>query len=301
MQFSAYHRTLLRWPSTLPPEHPPTTSPNMASQVMGAPPRVMLHTLASADGSATYISPDGGYKILAGVNYPVEVPYRSDELADSTFVEVNLRPHNGVGMVKERHVEQLIKRTLQAVIFGQETPRTMLQITLQVMSVENDESLPGGIKGGGQGETYLDMLAAALNAAVLGSLDAGVQMRTMVGATVIGLTRDGQVVVSPGVLQRKRCSSLHVFAFNKQGKTLLMESEGKFNMPDWKQADQIARSVVLGHLANTITSDSINNHNGGDAATNGTPDTLARSVMDIFAKALEVRVIKDESWRPRQA
>jgi exosome complex component RRP46 len=272
----------------------------MASQVMGDPPQIMLHTLREADGSATYSSPNGGYKILAGVNYPVEVPYRSDEIPDSTFIEVNLRPHNGVGMVKERHVEQLIKRTLQAVVLGQETPRTMLQITLQVMSVENDESLPGGIKAGGQGETYLDMLAAALNAAVLGCLDAGVQMRTIVGATVIGLTRDGQVVVNPGVLQRKQCSSLHVFAFNKHGKTLLMESEGKFTMSDWKQADRVARSVVLDHLANTITSDNINDHNGGDVAMNGTPDTLARSVIDIFVKALESRVIKDESWRPQQ-
>jgi len=125
----------------------------MAQVVMSEPCQAVLHTLANADGSATYIAPNRSYQIVAGVNYPVEVPYRSDEIPESTYIEVNLRPHNGVGMVKERHVEELVKRTLETIILGEETPRAMLQITLQVVSVAADESLPGGVKDGGQGET----------------------------------------------------------------------------------------------------------------------------------------------------
>ncbi|EXJ54358.1 hypothetical protein A1O7_09697 [Cladophialophora yegresii CBS 114405] len=276
----------------------------MASPLMGDPPQATLHTLDNADGSATYSAPHQGYKIVAGVNYPVEVPYRSDELPESTFVEVNLRPHNGVGMVKERHVEDLIKRTLQALVLGDETPRTMLQVTLQVVSVETDESLPGGVKSGGQGETYLDMLASALNAAILGCLDAGVQMRTVTGAAVIGLSRDdGQVVVNPGVVQRQGCSSLHVFAFTQDGKTLLIESEGRFSMDHLKRAEQAARLAVLGQnqgqRANNKTNASdANKLPNGDVAMNGTGhDSAVVSVLDVMRKAMQARVIEDESWR----
>lgn len=260
---------------------------------MSEPPEVILHTLSNADGSATYSAPNHGYKIVAGVNYPVEVPFRSDEIPESTFIEVNLRPHNGVGMVKERHVEDLVKRTLQTLVLGEETPRTMLQVTLQVMSVETDESLAGGVKGGGQGETYLDILASAFNAAVLGCLDAGVQMKGVAGAAVIGIARNGQVIVNPGVAARKECASLHVFGFHSDGKTLLMESEGKFDLESWKYAAQVARIAVLGHINNT-------NHANGDVAMNGTNDTTGNadvSLLDVMRKAMEVRVIKDEQWR----
>lgn len=265
---------------------------------MSEPPQAILHTLGTADGSATYIAPNGGYQIVAGVNYPIDVPYRSDEIPDSTTIEVNLRPHNGVGMVKERHVEELIKRTLGAVVLGQETPRTMLQITLQVVGVEVDESLPGGVKGGGQGETYLDILASAINATVLGCLDAGVHMKTVAGAALVGLGDGGQPIVSPGILQRKRCTSLHVFCFSSDGRTLLMESEGQFNLTDWKQAELAARSAVVGSVDQSLAT-KVNKQNG-DTAMNGMGDTTrdsANCVLDMIRRALEARVIKDESWR----
>ena len=267
---------------------------NMAQGIMGDPPQAFLHTLASADGSATYIAPNGGFKIVAGVNYPVEVPYRSDEVSESTFLEVNLRPHNGVSMVKERHVEDLIKRTIQTIVLGEETPRTMLQITLQVVSVETDETLPGGVKGGGQGETYLDILASSINAAVLGCLDAGVQMRAVAGAALVAIGPDQQLVVNPNVHQRKMSNSLHVFCFNSEGKVLLMESEGRFTMSEWKEAEQAARSAVLGH--NDPSNISKQN---GDVSMEG-DDTSRNSVtcvLDVVRKAMEARVIKDKNWR----
>ncbi|KIX05422.1 uncharacterized protein Z518_06294 [Rhinocladiella mackenziei CBS 650.93] len=269
---------------------------------MSEPPQATLHTLINADGSVTYSAPNHGYQIAAGVNYPVEVPYRSDEIPESTFIEVNLRPHDGVGMVKERHVEELIKRTLQTIVLGEETPRTMLQVTLQVVSVETDGSLPGGAKSGGQAETYLDILASAINASVLGCLDAGVQMKAVAGATLIGIGPDEEVIVEPGVLQRKKCSSLHVFGFTSNGKTVLMESEGKSTISSWKQAEQAARSAILGHIDYSTNVSDVNKQNG-DVAMNGTStkgNTASNSVicvLDVMRKAMEARVIKDESWR----
>lgn len=210
------------------------------------PAQVVLRPLRNANGSATYTSPNGIHTITVGVNYPVEVPYRSDEEPEATQIEVNVRPANGVALVKERHVESLVKRTLQAVTRVEDTPRMLLQVTLQITSAEVDESLPGGIKEGGQGETYLPVLASAINAAVLGCLDGGVPMKQIAGAALIGIGNDGTCLVSPRIEARKQCRSLHVVAVDGTGSVVLAESEGAFKMQDWTRAQEEAKSLVQG-------------------------------------------------------
>jgi exosome complex component RRP46 len=210
------------------------------------PALLSLRTLRNASGSATYISPNALFTITAGINYPVEVPYRSDELPDSTTVEVNLRPNNSVGLVKERHVESLVKRTLQAMIRLEETPRMMLQVTLQVTDAEQDPSLPGGIKEGSQGETYLPVLCCAVNAAIAGCLDAAVQMDRTAGAALIGIDSAGTCLASPTAEQRKSCRSLHVFAIDDTGAVVLAESQGQFALSVWTRALELARALVQG-------------------------------------------------------
>ena len=100
-----------------------------------------LHPLDRADGSATYTSPNG-YSILATVNGPVEVQ-RRDELPEEAHIEVNIRPHDGVGQVKERHLEMIISNTLRDVLFVQMFPRQMVQLTLQVLKAPIDDSAVG--------------------------------------------------------------------------------------------------------------------------------------------------------------
>lgn len=233
--------------------------------------QIILHSLQNADGSATYAAPNNTHTIIAGINYPVEVPYRSDEIPDSTFIEVNLRPHNGVGMVKERHVEYLVKQTLHSIVRIEANPRLMLQVTLQVSSAETDENLPGGVKGGGQGETYLPILASAVNAAVLGCLDGGVQMKAMAGTALIGIKRDGTLVDSPRVGERKKCKSLHVFGFTASGEVILMQSEGPFTMAEWTSAQELARRLVV--------------------------DMGDTSLLGVMRQAVEADVTSKQRWR----
>ena len=209
-------------------------------------PKIDLHTLHSSDGSATYTSPTNSHTLICGVNYPLEVSYRSKEIPEDTYIEVNLRPHNGVGQVKERHIEQLVKSVLSSIIRGEETPRCYLQCTIQVTQVEEDESLPGGTKGEGQGGSYLEVLAGAVNAAVLGCLDGGVQMRGIAGACVVAVGEEGRMTVWPGLRERKVASSLHVFAFGREGETVLCESEGVFGFDEWVGAEKLAREAVVG-------------------------------------------------------
>jgi len=207
---------------------------------------IQLHPLTTSDGSAIYTPPSRSSTLLAGINYPLEVPYRSNEIPEDTYIEVNLRPNNAVGMVKERHIESLVKRVLQSVILGEETPRCMLQCTIQVTDTQIDESLPGGVKSGGQGESYLETLASAVNVAVLGCLDAGVQMLGIAGAVVVSISRDGKIKTWPSLKERKAAESLHVFVFGKDGQNLLFESEGRYEMEQWEAAEDAAKAVVVG-------------------------------------------------------
>lgn len=100
-----------------------------------------LHPLNRADGSATYTSPNG-YSVLAAVNGPIEVQ-RRDELAEEAHIEVNIRPHDGVGQVKERHLEMVIANTLRDLVYVQMFPRQMVQLTLQILKVPVDEHAIG--------------------------------------------------------------------------------------------------------------------------------------------------------------
>lgn len=250
-------------------------------------PKIDLHTLHSSDGSATYTSPTNSHTLICGVNYPLELPYRSKEIPEDTYIEVNLRPHNGVGQVKERHIEQLVKRVLSSIIRGEETPRCYLQCIIQVTQVEEDESLPGGTKGEGQGGSYLEVLAGAVNVAVLGCLDAGVQMSGVAGACVVGIGRD-RSVVWPGLRARKTARSLHVFAFGREGESLLCESEGEFGVEEWIEVEGVAREVVAGRKGCDDEGDDVKMEEG---------ESVSRSLFDEVRSAVEARVVEDSRWK----
>jgi len=123
-------------------------------------PTAILSTLHRADGSATYS--DAGFTILGAVNGPIEVQ-RRDELPEEAAIEVNIRPAVGVGGTsstsilthqnrrtsiyikreakdstpgtRERHLETLLHSTLKDILLTHHFPRTLIQLTLQIVSV----------------------------------------------------------------------------------------------------------------------------------------------------------------------
>ena len=121
---------------------------------------VTLSSLHRADGSATYTS--NGYSVVAAVNGPIEVQ-RRDELPEEAAIDVAIRPAAGVGGkdryysdhepssmllmfitgVRERHLESILQSTLRHVILVSAHPRTLIQVTLQIISSE-EESFNAG-------------------------------------------------------------------------------------------------------------------------------------------------------------
>jgi exosome complex component RRP46 len=249
---------------------------------------IALHPLTRADGSATYTHAPTNTTILCGVNFPVEAPARSS-LPEECYVEVNVRPHNGVGQVKERHLEYLVADTLRSVVLLENYPRMMLQVTLQVVSQGRDEQATGGGSGGGgQGESYLPVLSGLVNAAVAGCLDAGVGMRATAMATTVAVMKGTtEMRVDPGVKDIKGARSLHVLGFSSVGDTVLVESEGNFTFEEWETVEELARRACLAGASK----------NGDMKMQNGEIEEGGQSVLDVLRGAVEVKVMAEERWR----
>jgi exosome complex component RRP46 len=245
-----------------------------------------LHPLTRADGSATYTHTPSNTTILCGVNFPVEAPARSS-LPEECYVEVNVRPHNGVGQVKERHLECLVADTLRSVVLLEMYPRMMLQVTLQVMSQGKDEEATGG-GGGGQGESYLPVLAGLVNVAVAACLDAGVGMKgTLVAAALAVMKGTGEVTIDPGVRDVKTARSLHVVGFSSSGEVVLVESEGTFTFEEWERVEALARTTCLGPVGES----------GDIKMQESKVEGLGKSLLGVLRGAVETRVVADEGWR----
>ena len=121
----------------------------------------LLSPLNRADGSAEFSKT--GYSVVAAVNGPIEVQ-RRDEIPEEAAVDVVVRPAAGVGGfdqlrillqttkfadvglgLRERHLESIIQNTLRNIILVSAHPRTLIQVTLQIVSSPADDSVTGSL------------------------------------------------------------------------------------------------------------------------------------------------------------
>ncbi|KAH7067588.1 hypothetical protein BKA63DRAFT_522418 [Paraphoma chrysanthemicola] len=202
-------------------------------------PEVTLTHLNRADGSATYTY--NGYSIIGAVNGPIEV-LRRDEMPEEATIEVNVRPAIGVGSPKERHLEALLHNTVRSIILTRSIPRTLVQITLQIKSLPEEEATTGV-------STSLTILPHLLHTAFLALLSASIPLRTTLTSTLIALPAKSTPLLSPTaneLLRAKPIKSIHVFAFSGDRRLLLNESDGVFSYEEWEETCESAEEVCCG-------------------------------------------------------
>ncbi|KAF2153919.1 hypothetical protein K461DRAFT_320122 [Myriangium duriaei CBS 260.36] len=188
--------------------------------------------LHRADGSATYSQ--GGYTVISAVNGPIEVQ-RRDEIPDEAAIEVNVRPAVGVGGPRERHVESLLTSLLRHVILTHLHPRSLIQITLQILSTPSDETT-----------SHIPLLPPLISALTPALLHSSLPLATTPLSVLIALPKSGEATPYPSTKQIREAASVHAFAFGAEGEVLLAESEGRFTGDEWEAATGKAREVCLG-------------------------------------------------------
>ncbi|OAL05369.1 hypothetical protein IQ06DRAFT_67949 [Phaeosphaeriaceae sp. SRC1lsM3a] len=201
-----------------------------------AVPEVTLTHLNRADGSATYTH--NGYSIIGAVNGPIEV-LRKDEMPEEATIEVNVRPAVGVGSPRERHLELLLHNTLRSIILVRMIPRTLVQITLQVRSLPEEEAHMGI-------DSSLPLLPHLLHTSLLALLSASIPLSTTLTSVLIALPSASSPLLAPTapeLLRAKPIKSVHVFAFSGDRRLLLNESDGKFSVEEWDEACEMAEEV----------------------------------------------------------
>ncbi|KAL8786906.1 MAG: hypothetical protein Q9213_002537 [Squamulea squamosa] len=242
---------------------------------------VILSPLDCADGSATYSS--NGYSVIAAVNGPVEVQ-RRDEIPEEAAIDVVLRPAIGVGGVRERHLESIIEKTLRQVILVSAHPRTLIQITLQVVATPNESSVLNNLH---QSASNLSLLPALLQSSILALLSTSLPLNMTLTSTLVAVSRSGELVTGPLIKAMKEPTSLHVLAFSSHGELLVAESEGAFDMDIWDQvyskAEKLCRGSETSNMAETDDVDMEPSES----------DSLENSLRGI----IERKTVRDQRWK----
>ncbi|KAL8824652.1 MAG: hypothetical protein Q9170_008087 [Blastenia crenularia] len=193
--------------------------------------------LHRADGSA--ICESNGHLVIAAINGPIEVQ-RKDEIPDEAAIDVALRPAVGVGGVRERHLELLVEQTLRQLIHVSAHPRTLIQVTLQVLAGSS------GSNDLHQSASNLSLLPALLQSSVLALLSTSISLTAVLTSQMVAVSPSGELLGNPGTQSIQEATSLHVFAFSSQGSNVLSESEGAFSVDIWDQAYEIAEELCRG-------------------------------------------------------
>ncbi|KAH7113858.1 hypothetical protein B0J11DRAFT_141638 [Dendryphion nanum] len=244
-------------------------------------PETLLSHLHRADGSATYAH--NGYTIIGAVNGPIEV-LRRDELPEEATVEVNIRPAIGVGTPRERHLETLLHSALRSVILIQNIPRTLVQITLQVRTLPEEDSVTGI-------NTSLTILPHLIHTALLALLSSSVPLRTVITSTVVAIpAKSSNPLLSPTAKDLFRANpikSTHVFAFSGDANLVLNESDGVFTYEEWDEACEMALELCCREEPDGGVA------LGGAMDVDGQSENLEQWLRQVVKKKVEI----EQKWR----
>ncbi|KAG9821178.1 hypothetical protein KCU98_g14504, partial [Aureobasidium melanogenum] len=233
-------------------------------------PSADVSILHRADGSARYSA--AGYTVVAAVNGPIEVT-RRDELPQHAALEVNVRPAVGVGSPKERHLESLIHSTLRDIVLTHMHPRTLIQLTIQIVNTpEQENTLPASFA--------LSPLPALLNASMLSLLSASIPMSSTFTSTLLAVSSSGDLSINPAPNVLLSAASAHVFAFSSTGNLVLNLSEGEFDMDIWEKAHDKAKEGCCKEQLSE------------DAMEDGKP-----SLQVFTERVVEASVDKQRAWK----
>ena len=220
------------------------------------PPQLRFAPLPYPEAQGSAELSHAGYTVLASANGPIDAPARAQQPEEAT-IEVNVRENVGGGGPRERHLERLLLQTLKPLIDVRAHPRTMIQITLQVLRTPRDAVTTTPV---GQAETVAAILPTLVNVSVAALLDANVSMTGVAVAVGIVTSASSEEDEDEEMHESKiniindskafhevaAGAALHVFAYTGKGELLLAISERACDVNDWQEAASVARETCCG-------------------------------------------------------
>ncbi|KAL8942599.1 MAG: hypothetical protein Q9216_001581 [Gyalolechia sp. 2 TL-2023] len=242
---------------------------------------ITVSPLHRADGSASYSC--NGYSVIAAVNGPVEVQ-RKDEIPEEATIDVVLRPAVGVGAVRERHLESIVEKALRQVIIVSAHPRTLIQITLQIVATPAENSGSGALH---QSHPNLSLLPALLQSSMLALLVASIPLAMVLTSTLIAVSARGELLRDPQPHAIKEATSMHLFGFSSLGDLAVAESEGTFSIDTWEQASNYAEQLCRGSASTDI------DQTGDVNMASSHHDSLENAIKSV----MEQKNAKKDRWK----
>lgn len=189
---------------------------------------IKVGVLKNADGSA-YIE-FGKNKILAGVFGPRDV--HPKHMADQDSGILRCRYHMSPFSVTERknpapsrreiEISKVIKEALQPAVILKDFPRTVVDVFIEVLQAD------GGSR------------CAALDAASVALVDAGIPMRDIVSACAAGKVADKIVLDVNDEEDKEGQADMPVAYMPNLGKITLMQLDGILTPPEYKKCLETA-------------------------------------------------------------
>ncbi|XP_022907286.2 exosome complex component RRP46 [Onthophagus taurus] len=185
--------------------------------------RASLNILSRPDGSVIFSQ--GETTVLAGCYGPIEAKSQKI-LTDKVCVEVYYRPKSGIPSIGDRSYEAIIKNVCEVALVTSLYPRTSIMIVLQEMQ-----------NCGG-------LISCAINAACAALLDAGVDMKFLIGAVSCAINEDNIIKLEPPALEWENSKAGFLFVFDSfEGRIVASHTTGSFSVNQFKEALKTCRDA----------------------------------------------------------
>lgn len=121
---------------------------------------------------------------------------------------------------------------------------------------------------------------------MLAILSTSIPLATMITSTTIALDTGGNIILDPSPLHLQEAASTHVLAFSTNGRLIVAESEGQFDMDSWEIIVQEAHRICGGE---------INEDSDTDMRTESDNQNRLTSYMK---SAVEAEIVASHQWKP---
>jgi len=180
-----------------------------------------LGTLQKSDGSVLF--QQGETRVACGVCGPAEVQIQREHV-DKATLNCVFKPKVGLAGVREKAIEDIVKKTCEQVVLVKLFPRSAIQVVVQLM---HDSGA---------------LLSCIINGACMALVHAGVPMRCMVASVCCAITDGGEVVVDPKEEVEKKCRCTMTLSFeSRESKLISSHTAGSFSMDEYFNCLEVAR------------------------------------------------------------